>query len=163
MSDTTNINVPTTTASDLCRDILNVMVMDYKRIVQEVEDLNTKRWRMRDAVHRAADTLYLTALQETLLKQPVTGSIQHREKSTYYTTSFTVLSVSLPQGDNQGSIFVRIDSKEKQSNHRRWSDEKPQSIKVKPNTYDVISISKFSYGDLDFEYPAEVKSYYEHG
>ena len=162
MSDTTNINVTAIPSSDLCRDILNVMVMDYKRIVQEVEDLNTKRWRMRDAVHRAADTLYLTALQETLLKQPVTGSIQHREKSTYYTTSFTVLSVSLPQGDNQGSIFVRIDSKEKQSNHRRWSDEKPQSIKVKPNTYDVISISKFSYGVLDFEYPAEVKSYYEH-
>lgn len=163
MSDTTNINVPTTTASDLCRDILNVMVMDYKRVVKEVEDLNTKRWRMRDAVHRAADTLYLTALQETLLKQPVTGSIQHREKSTWYTTSFTVLSVSLPQGDTQGSIFVRIDSKEKQSTHRRWDDKKPQSIKVKPNTYDVISISKFSYGDLDFEYPAEVKAYYDHG
>lgn len=163
MSDTTNINVTAIPSSDLCRDILNVMVMDYKRIVQEVEDLNTKRWRMRDAVHRAADNLYLTALQETLLKQPVTGSLQHREKSTYYTTSFTVLSVSLPQGDNPGSIFVRIDSKEKQSNHRRWSDEKPQSIKVKPNTYDVISMSKLSYGDLDFEYPAEVKNYYDHG
>lgn len=163
MSDTTNINVTAIPSSDLCRDFLNVMVMDYKRVVQEVEDLNTKRWRMRDAVHKAADMLYLTALQETLLKQPVTGSIQHREKSTYYTTSFTVLSVSLPQGDNQGSIFVRIDSKGKQSNHRRWSDKKPQSIKVKPNTYDVISMSKLFYGDLDFEYPAEVKTYYDHG
>ena len=117
---------------------------------------------MRDAVHKAADTLYLTALQETLLKRPVTGSIEYREKFTRYTTTFTVLSVSLPQGDNQGSIFVRIDSKKKQARRRYDYKEKAVDIKVKPNTYDVITMSKFSYGDLDFEYPNEINENYNY-
>ena len=44
MSDTTNINVTAIPSSDLCRDFLNVMIEDYKKVVKELDDLSTKRW-----------------------------------------------------------------------------------------------------------------------